>query len=253
MSIQSIVDAKNNHIDKLVAEFEKEFSRLVKGMRGELGALFKSGDFTHANIEAIFKNRGFDQLSIEFVDKYDELFKYGNQLSAELGHPALSKLLTEKSLGLLEKAKIATISEFSNSRSAIINSMYRAGFEAEVQGASFKSIVADLTKSIDDVGRRVGTEAFTGISIFDQTVRAEQLNNAGIDRYIYMGPYDGKNRTACRDVLSHSKQQTGWTMADIQSIANGFGVSFIGRGGYNCRHEWMAFVPEVAPEKIVED
>lgn len=245
MSLKTILDSKNAHIDKLVAEFEKEFANLVKGIRGELGALFKTGDFTHANIEAIFGQRGFKKLSLDFIDQYNDLFLYGNQITSELGLAPLKELLTTRSLELLEKVKISTITAFQNSRATIINSMYRAGFQAEVQGATFKSIVADLATSIDDIGRRVGTEAYTGISMFDRTVRFEQLNNAGIEKYIYMGPYDGKTRDSCVSVLSDPRQGTGWTIADIQ----GSQVSFVGGGGYNCRHEWMAFVSGVAPEK----
>ena len=80
MSIKSIVDAKNAHIDKLVAEFEREFASLAKGMRGELAALFKSGDFSHANIEALFRSRGYDQLAFEFIDQYDDMFEYAKQM-----------------------------------------------------------------------------------------------------------------------------------------------------------------------------
>ena len=59
-----------------------------------------------------------------------------------------------------------------------------------------------------------------------------------VKKYFYAGPVDSKNRDICADILSSSLQTTGWTMADIQ----GSGASFIGGGGYNCRHEWLPFV-----------
>ena len=87
-------------------------------------------------------------------------------------------------------------------------------------------------------GRRIITEAVTGASIYDRTIKMEQFRHADVELYFYDGPLDKVTRDTCKATLSDGKQGTGWTFAEIQ----GSETPFITGGGYNCRHEWLPFV-----------
>jgi len=246
MSLKTILDQKNAHIDKLVAEFEKQMSKLAAGLGKDLMALFNAGRFDQTYIKQLFTEHGFDKLAIGFMDKNNELFKYAKSIGNELG---FGFKLGEQSLSLLSRVADQNLARILGTRDVVVNSIIDAGLQAEVGKLPFKQIIVRLNEATGELGRRIGTEAFTGTSIFDRTIRAEQMGAAGVERFVYMGPYDGKTRASCDSVLSDSRQDTGWTMAEIQSSD----VDYITGGGFNCRHEWMAFVPDVAPKKEKEE
>ena len=246
MSLKTILEQKNAHIDKLVAQFEKDIGKFTKGLSGDLMDLFNAGRFDKQYITALFTEHGFDKLAVDFIDRNNELFKYARDISGELG---IGFKLGEKSLNLLSRVADANLGKILGSRDAIVNSIIDAGLQSEIQKLPFKQVVARLNESVTELGRRINTEAFTGISIFDRTVRAEQLDNAGITKYVYLGPFDNKTRDACRQVLESPYQETGWTLDQIRQSS----VDFIGGGGYNCRHEWMAFVEGVAPKEFKDN
>jgi len=91
---------------------------------------------------------------------------------------------------------------------------------------------------IDTAGRRIATEALTGASMYDRTIKFEQFKHADVELYYYDGPIDKDNRPACSGTLVDPRQSTGWTLAEVQ----GSMTPFITCGGYNCRHEWLPFV-----------
>ena len=100
------------------------------------------------------------------------------------------------------------------------------------------TIIAELSKGVDAVGRRVVAEAVTGASIYDRTIKYQQFTNSEVKLYFYEGPYDKVTRDVCISTIRDPRQSTGWTMADIQ----GSETPFITCGGYNCRHEWLPMV-----------
>ena len=245
MSLKTILESKNKHIDKLVVDFESQISGLSKGLRADLIGLFKTGNYDRKLISALFTKHGYEAAALDFIDKHKTVFKYAKDIGGELG---IGFNLNTRSLGLLEKISEANLQTILTRKDAIINSIIDAGLQSEVEKLPFRQIVSRLDNTITQLGRRVSTEAYTGVSIFDRVVRAEQMEAAGVEKFVYMGPYGGKTRPACSSVLGDSRQDTGWTMAEIQASQ----VDFIGGGGYNCRHDWLAFVEDVAPVKVEE-
>ena len=121
----------------------------------------------------------------------------------------------------------------------VLNTMAEVSIRYGIGEMSFKNVVSLLEEQIKVNGRRLVTEAFTGASIYDRAINYENFQQSGIERYVYVGPLDDKTRTECVATLTHPNQDRGWTIAEIQ----GSQVSFIGGGGYNCRHDWLPHVP----------
>jgi len=244
MSIEIILNTKNNYLDDLLIEFEKEFTALSRYIKPRLAALIRQGVPTREAVAAVFDEAGYTQLVQGLIDKYDELIKYGAALGKAAGIPLV---LTERSLALLELIKETEFDKILGSRESIINTIIDAGLRREIEGADLRGIIADIESKVEELGRRIGAEAHTGASIFDRTIKSEQFKEAGIELFVYVGPNDEVTRDSCKSILGDPRQHIGWTRDEIDASE----VSFITGGGYNCRHEFLPFVPEV--DALVEE
>ena len=238
MSIETVLNEKNKLLDTMLAEFSREFETMTRGVRASIAALVRHGIPTRESIIQVFDDAGYTDMVQVFVDKYDALIKQSVALGKEVGIPFV---LTDRSLDLLGMIKEVEIGKMLSARESIVNTIIDIGLRREIEGASLRNIIADIESNIEELGRRIGAEAHTGASIFDRTIKSEQFKEAGIEKFVYVGPRDDKTRDSCLSVLGDSRQQVGWTRDEIDASE----VSFIGGGGYNCRHEWLPFVEEV--------
>lgn len=154
--------------------------------------------------------------------------------------------LTEGAIGFLELVQEQNARKLFALKELIINAMIDAGLKSKVEGLPFSAVVAILQENVSELGRRLATEAYTGITSFDKTMKSFEYREAGIEKYVYVGPADDKTRDACLDTLSDPRQETGWTREEIAESQ----TPFITTGGYNCRHEWHAFVDELKEKPL---
>jgi len=78
---------------------------------------------------------------------------------------------------------------------------------------------------------------------FSNSTQAKAFEQFPEQKFIYVGPNDAVTRDACQRVLSGSMSNNGFTLQEINGLANGsdfFGFS--DRGGYNCRHDWVPII-----------
>lgn len=239
MSVKSILIEKQKFFDSLIVDFEQQYGQAAKRVIAGLKGMVGTADWTYENIQAAFTEAGFDQIAGSFIEQFIEVIKYQRMLAEELQIPFA---VSEKGLDFAALIQENELRKVITNKDAIINDMIEAGLRSEIEGTGFNQLVADFDISLEELGRRAATEVFTGISIFDRTIKSEQFRESGIELFWYAGPEDDKNREACVDVLDDEKQDTGWTRDDIASLAE---VDFTTAGGYNCRHEWLPFVEEV--------
>jgi hypothetical protein len=240
------MDDKVKFFDDLLASYELEFEKFGRELKRSLSAFIQSGPHTKAEVGAWFKLSGADRVAQSFINKYDSVIEYTRQVSIESGIPLV---LPDRSLNLLTLYKENQMLDILGSAEPILKNVADASFRYGIGEARLETIINELGAVINDTGRRIVTEAVTGASIYDRTIKFEQFRHAGIELYFYDGPYQpgtgpGANRPACRETLEDPRQSTGWTMADIQSSQ----TPFITGGGYNCRHEWLPMVPELKEE-----
>lgn len=240
MSVQSILNDKNKYFDDLIRSFERDFKTFSRVIKADLAVLIRQGRLERQFIDAMFQDAELSQLIADFVSKYDEVIRFTKELSQQMGVPFV---LPRESLELLERIQEQNIQRLLATREPIVNAMIDAGLRSEVEGVSFDVIQNLLDNTIDELGRRISTEIQTGISIFDRTIKSEQFEEAGIEKFVYWGPLDNKTRIECQEALESEYQKTGWTRDDIESFvaSNEHRLSFIGGGGFNCRHEFLPF------------
>jgi hypothetical protein len=236
------MDDKVKFFDDLLASYELEFEKFGRELKRSLSAFIQSGPHTKAEVGAWFKLSGADRVAQSFINKYDSVIEYTRQVSIESGIPLV---LPDRSLNLLTLYKENQMLDILGSAEPILKNVADASFRYGIGEARLETIINELGAVINDTGRRIVTEAVTGASIYDRTIKFEQFRHAGIELYFYDGPFDSRTRDECQSTLSDVDRQTnGWTMADIQSSQ----TPFITGGGYNCRHEWLPMVPELKEE-----
>ena len=232
----SYIDDRNAFLDKLVIEFEKEFNQFGRKFKRMLAEFISQGFHTHDDAIRFFAGTGFTDTVLNVVGKYEEALKVTQDLSKELG---LRFVLPETGYAILELMQQNKVAEILGSSENIIRTVTDAAFRYGQGGESLNNIIADLTLAVDDFTRRVTTEAFTGASMFERSSKLQLYQANDIDLYFYSGPVDSKNREVCANTLGDSRQYKGWTLDEIATSE----TPFIACGGYNCRHEWLAFVP----------
>ncbi|KPK95801.1 hypothetical protein AMJ80_03575 [bacterium SM23_31] len=236
--IKNILNGKNKYIDKLIADFSKEFEQLSRYLKINISSVIKGGVPTREAIEQLFSEAGYDGIIQNFIDKHTELINYAKQVGGKLGFPLV---LTDRSIALLEILEEQSIMRMLTVKDGIINNLIDAGLRGEIEGAGLRTIIAGLADEFDGIAHKFATEAFTGISVFDRTIKSENFKEAGIEKFIYFGPLDELTRDTCRAALTDPRQQTGWTIEEINNSPVGFTIG----GGWNCRHEWLPFVGEL--------
>jgi hypothetical protein len=229
------MDDKAKFFDDLVAQYELEFEAFSTQLKRLLSKFIQSGPHTSAEVAEFFAGSGMEGVATSFVKRYDSVIEYTRAVSVQSGIPLV---LPDRSLNLLALYKENQIQNILDAANSIKKGVVDASFRYGIGEAKLNTIINELGAVVDSAGRRIVSEAVTGASMYDRTIKMEQFRHADIELFFYDGPYDNVTRDACRGTLMNPKQSTGWTMADIQSSE----TPFITCGGYNCRHEWLPMV-----------
>jgi len=232
----SYIDNRNEILNDLIAEFEREFAAYGTKLKRMIEQFIRQGFTSHEEVIRFFAGTGYVDVVNSMIAKYDRVLDVAKQMSTEIGIPFVLPKTAPTILSLIKENKVQTL---LNANNQIMNTINDSALRFGLGEQSLRTIVTDITSQIDDFTRRLSTEAFTGASIYERTAKMQLFKQAEIELYFYSGPVDSKNRDSCTNTLADSRQDTGWTMGDIASSE----TPFIGCGGYNCRHEWLAFVP----------
>jgi len=152
--------------------------------------------------------------------------------------------------------KIATVDVLEGAVSiAAENAMRQALFA--VGGLRFGDLTDLLQKTFNRSVAETRTVASTAVSTYYRTIHARgfekiQQENAELQlRYSYEGPVDKLTRPWCAKIASRSRSGKTWTRQQIDALVDDpeRGKSqppqpFYTGGGYNCRHQWILFIPE---------
>ena len=231
----SLLNDKNQIFDKLLSDYEAEFAQFSTVLKRLLSEFIMTGPHTKEEVVAFFSGTGLTEVAQGFVNKYDDVIEYTKQVSLQTGIPLV---LPESSLNVLALYKENQVQNILGASESIMKAVTDASLRYGIGESKIGTIVSELNTIVDEAGRRIVTEALTGASIYDRTLKYEQFTNSGVELYFYSGPLDNVTRAVCQETLSDPRQYSGWTIEDIQSSSTPFSVC----GGYNCRHEWLPMV-----------
>lgn len=220
--------------EKLVLFFEKQGPRFAR----DLERLIGKGVFDLQTIKEALTSLGWDEAVIGGLGEFDKLFKLSENMFKMGEIPFLWTAQNDALFGEFLKVKSSHLVRVFKEEFA--SSMFDYATAVKLSGKPSKQVIAEATEQLAKKGRRIGTEVDTALSSFDRAAKKMLYENAGIDRFVYVGPMpDDVMRDECRAAMTSPKQQTGWTETDIQNTP---GLDMVTGGGYNCRHDWLPFV-----------
>lgn len=237
----SLSDEKDKLYNQLLVEYEREFKQFSTRLKRKLYTFIQAGPYTKQEVLAWFSDIGYVDTANGFLTKYDDVIEYTRKVSEAAG---IKLVLPQSSNDILDYVKSLEFEKLIDASNAITNTIADASLRYGIGEQKLARVVSDLNKTIDEAGRRIISEAQTGASIYERTIKFEQFRNAGVGLYFYDGPYDSKTRTICEQTLLDPKQTTGWTLDEIAASSTPFRIC----GGYNCRHDWLPFVDSLNDE-----
>jgi len=102
--------------------------------------------------------------------------------------------------------------------------------------------VAELAKkSLETTKHRVAQALQEVPMIYARETHEQLSHELGLERFIYLGPSDTRNRPFCR-----AKVGKVFSRQEINALDNGQGLDVMTRcGGWGCRHHWRGFAAPV--------
>ena len=166
-----------------------------------------------------------------------------------LGMQQLSK---EQILEIMNTAKTMKQIVLSNNKKtshlqgkSIITSFYenstRTRLSFELGAKYLGGVAANIAASSSSVAKGE-TLIDTGTSAFYQNATFMIAEDAGIDKYKYVGPLDGRTRDFCRKHIGQVKTKEQWDA--VPPAAGQPGPVSVYRGGWSCRHQLSPVVDE---------
>jgi hypothetical protein len=232
---------KAKFFDDLQRKYELGVEQLAKNIKANVSAFIKGGPYTTEEVSQWLTGLGVQNISQEIVNSYDDVIQYATLVASATDIPLV---LPETSATILSLYKENQVQHILKASDEIVKTVADASLRYGIGEQKIATIISDLEKTVETVGRRIVTEAFTGANIYDRTIKYMQFTNANIELYFYDGPLDSHTRDVCRDTLNDPRQATGWRLIDVQSSQTPFSTC----GGYNCRHEWLPYVPGLDAE-----
>lgn len=232
---------KAKFFDELQSRYESQIGKFSKILESNLSGFIKGGPYSKAEVDQWLIGLGIQDLSNDFVNHYDDVIEYTKLVSVASDIPLVLPGTSEQVLALYKENQIQYILKASDE---IAKTVTGASFRYGVGEDSLKNIIKELESTIETAGRRIVTEAYTGANIYDRTIKFIQFTNSDVELYFYDGPLDSHTREVCQNTLNDPRQATGWRLIDVQSSETPFSTC----GGYNCRHEWLPFVPGLDAE-----
>ena len=236
MSLSNIIQQKDKHFQSMLNQFDREYQTLSVEAQKLIMSLFRNGDYTAESLAQTMSVH--DDLINEWAIRNQEAIKFSKMMANEMG---VKFAITKETVRNFDLIQGMNGDNLSKNVTSYIADIRRFGLQSKLEGRSFKDITKGLAGKFEELGRRLNTEAGTGIRMADRTVNMDFFKQAGIEKYIYFGPSDGKTRDACQDTLADSRQAEGWTMDQINND-NPYGTTFTDCGGFNCRHDWLPYV-----------
>ena len=232
---------KAKFFDDLQRKYELGFEQVAKNIKTNIAGFIKGGPYTNEEVTQWLMGMGIQNISEEMVGSYDGVIQYTKLVAAAANVPLV---LPENTATILSLYKENQVQHILRASDEIAKTITDASLRYGIGEQKIATIISDLEKTVETVGRRIVTEAYTGANIYDRTVKYMQFTNANIELYFYDGPLDSKTRDVCQATLNDPRQATGWRLIDVQSSQTPFSTC----GGYNCRHEWLPFVPGLNEE-----
>lgn len=182
-------------------------------------------------LAAWLEEEGFSALALEVLgDPLDALAR-SVLATSRIANEAKKLSSFTDTLHALKELRLADLLDVSDDMARELSRMV---FEGMVGLRPVDALVLDLADRLELTQRQARTIYDTGVSTFARQV--ELLNADGTDDelFVYVGPFDRKNRDFCEDRVGKVFERKAIDAMDNGQLPD----VFLTGGGYNCRHTW---------------
>lgn len=187
----------------------------------------------------------------------EELSSLANRFDLVVNPTAAAEgLITETTLADFSSASVKALINNDIKRVTKLLSPYVDDISSTLLRTVISGDKPDITTLLDGTTEtlesQLETELNTMLSSFSQTVSNERAKELGLELFVYIGPEDKITRDFCEAVLTE-KDPPIYTREEIDALNDHPDHDsdldvFTYRGGYNCRHRWVAISEEKAKE-----
>ena len=234
--IDTISDGVIKGLEKSLSKFEKLLlanSETLKAANSAEIALAKE------NIKRLLVESGYyKEVGVLINDKYAETINSSHDMYKSMYKKSFR--FSEKSLNELNITKQLNLDQFNMLADKATTQLTQGIIELQYGTATQSEIAQQLISTVENVTATIkaqaSTQVNTGLQGFFRQSNVKLADDAGINKYEYVGPDDEITRDFCVAHLGKVR-----TLEEWDSLSNGqlSPVSTFG-GGYNCRHQLVA-------------
>lgn len=233
------LDFYNKELANIQGQLIDKLDSLVIGLSrltdAELIQIAKQINF-FTELEAL----GYTSLLTKVKTTYlDEIaFIFGELNKQQLASITIANVEILKDLAEFE------LSYLTNSVVSYSDNLKNAMFRSIVTGETNTQVLQNLRNGFG-VGKFISSSESSflindAFATFSNATRAKVFSEFPDMRFKYVGPKDDKVRPACKEVFKVVAERGPLTIKEINALQiQGF-EGFSRRGGYNCRHDWIA-------------
>tara|TARA_R100000808_G_scaffold7129_2_gene21045 strand:+ start:4521 stop:5213 length:693 start_codon:yes stop_codon:yes gene_type:complete len=212
---------------KLLNELPTLASRLSMLTDAELTILARELDFFQE-----LNRLGYSDALSTLMDQYDNV---ASDVFAEASKRGLQvSVASAQSLELVKELDAMTLLGRAREYSSKLKTEMLKGIIAGESGGDIARRLAD-TIGKELTGANVNMIVNDSFARFSNSATFKAFEDDSTAKFRYIGPLDEVTRQECQDVLA-KQPESGYTVDEI----GGLEVGLSDRGGFNCRHDWVA-------------
>lgn len=216
-------------VERIATRIERRIRRQLDDAVGrrEVRAVLRLG----ADLERELRAVGLNELTNSISRLYGEIM---GEVRDVFGDKSIGFTLSNSDIDYAEAQTAADFdlvasrlnSYIARIRSQVLQTTFAGGDPTQLD-AIFDSNKATLTRSLE-------TDVINTSQAFRNAVTFKKAADEGVEKFLYDGPKDDKNRPFCAENVGKT-----FSLAEIESLENDQGgPALTDLGGYNCRHEW---------------
>jgi hypothetical protein len=229
--------------DADIAKFRRRYDKAIDGMSISVGGLqpVSIGD-AQQQINTVFQDSGYyEVINQQINSEYQKIIEQEIAgLEDIVGRDVIFQDKTRDALMAQKEIDLAQWNELVNNTQ---NKLAVQTYQFSLGNISKKQLIASLTDTFDQFKSWTRTWADTSISGFKRTAFMNIAEDAGIEKFKYIGPQDALTRPFCSAHVGQVKTAKEWNEFNDDPLRKNQPdpvTSFL--GGFNCRHRLVAVV-----------
>lgn len=261
-TLAGLIDAGQERLQKAIRRLEKRIIDLAADLDTDRGRLVSTGvnlkmaQKLHGELETLF-DESYGEAARRSIAGFDEIFDRVRSSYNELG---VATKFTGVDREVLKTLKDASYSQFEAYGQEAIGRLSQGIYNHVLAGSPMSELTTLIegifTGHVDARGRPMtmyaNQYAFDTVMNTHNQINVRKAEQANLTHFLYMGDVIKDSRDFCIERAGHvfSREEIeSWDEEDWKGKA---GPAMVYRGGYNCRHHWVAVDPDWVPEGEIE-